>query len=174
MGILILSDTHGLVGEVKEVVERHKAEAVFHCGDYCVDHTREPFSQMLLVKGNCDFSSDVPTERQTAWKGLNILQTHGHLYNVKNSLLRLHYRAEETGANVVLFGHSHMPGCAVERDILFLNPGSLQLPRGYDLPTYVCLEHLGEKEGKISLQVTYYDHRGEPAPKLGGTFSVRS
>ncbi len=174
MSILILSDTHGLVREVKEVVERHKAEMVFHCGDYCVDHQREPFSGMKLVKGNCDFPSDVPTERKTSWKGLTIPQTHGHLFGVKSSLLRLHYRAEETGANVVLFGHSHVPGCAVERDILFLNPGSLQLPRGYDVPTYAILKKVEQKESAVVVQVTYYDHKGKVAPKLGGTFSLRS
>ncbi|QQE73336.1 metallophosphoesterase [Brevibacillus composti] len=174
MGILILSDSHGLVGEVKEAVERHRAEAIFHCGDFCVDPGRDPFSRMLLVTGNCDSPSDVPTERQTAWKGLRILQTHGHLYGVKKSLLRLHYRAEETGANVVLFGHSHVPGCTVERNILFLNPGSLQLPRGYDLPTYVYLEQTEAKEEGVTVQVTYFDHRGNVAPRLGGTFFLRS
>ncbi|WP_029097524.1 metallophosphoesterase family protein [Brevibacillus thermoruber] len=173
MGILILSDTHGLVREVKETMERHAADKVFHCGDLCVDWQREPFAGMVLVKGNCDAAGDVPDEQLTEWKDLKILQTHGHLFGVKSSLMRLHYRAEETGANVVLFGHSHVPVCGVERGILFLNPGSLQLPRGFDVPTYAYLEQLETKKREVRVKVTYYDHRGNPLDRLGGSFSLR-
>ncbi len=173
MSILILSDTHGLVSEVKKVVARHDVEKIFHCGDFCVDHHREPFDSMLLVKGNCDTAKHVPGERKTMWKQLRIFQTHGHQFDVKSSLLRLHYRAEEVGANVVLFGHSHFPVCAVERGILFLNPGSLQLPRGFDVPTYAVLEQTAETDQDVRVNVIFYDHLGNTVNRLGGNYSVR-
>ncbi|WNC16665.1 metallophosphoesterase [Brevibacillus brevis] len=173
MGILVLSDSHGLVREVVQVAGRHQVDKMLHCGDFCVDHLREPFSRMTLVRGNCDTTKDVPTEQQTKWRDLNILQTHGHLYGVKSSLLRLHYRAEETGANVVVFGHSHTPVCGVERGILFLNPGSLQLPRGYDVPTYAILEETGLTPTAVHVSVSFYDHHGNPARGLGGNYSLR-
>lgn len=173
MGILVMSDTHGLVREVRQVTGRHAVEKILHCGDFCVDHQREPFSNMILVRGNCDTTKDVPTEQQTQWRDLKILQTHGHLYGVKNSLLRLHYRAEETGANVVLFGHSHVPACGVERGILFLNPGSLQLPRGFDVRTYAVIEENGVTPDSVNVSVFFYDHQGNPVRRLGGSFSVR-
>jgi len=173
VGILILSDSHGLVHEVKQVVARHSADLIFHCGDFCVDRQREPFSRMQLVRGNCDTAKDVPAERQATWKDLRIFQTHGHLFGVKSSLLRLHYRAEEAGANVVLFGHSHVPVCTVERGILFLNPGSLQLPRGFDVPTYAVLEQTDANEQEIHVQVTFYDHHGQTVNELGGIYALR-
>jgi putative phosphoesterase len=173
MSILILSDTHGLVNEVKQVVERHQVEMIFHCGDFCVDRNREPFAGMQLVRGNCDSVTDVPVDRKVCWNGLVIYQTHGHLYGVKSSLLNLHYRAEEVGANVVLFGHSHFPVCAEERGILFINPGSLQLPRGFDLPTYAVLSKLAESEQGHHVEVIYYDHKGNVVKQRGGRYIVR-
>jgi putative phosphoesterase len=173
MSILILSDSHGLVREVKQTVARHDVEKIFHCGDFCVNHNNEPFSRMLLVKGNCDTAKDVPEERQTAWRDLRILQTHGHRYGVKSSLLKLHYRAEEVGANVVLFGHSHFPVCAEERGILFLNPGSLQLPRGFDVPSYALLTQTDASADRVRVEVSFFDHRGVPLQERGGTFTLR-
>lgn len=173
MGILVISDSHGLVHEVKRVVARHAVDKILHCGDFCVDPHREPFSKMTLVRGNCDMTKEVPTEQMTKWQDLSILQTHGHLYGVKSSLLRLHYRAEETGANVVLFGHSHMPVCGVEREILFLNPGSLQMPRGFDVPTYAILEQNGVTPDAVRVSVSFYDYQGNPVRTLGGSYTLR-
>lgn len=173
MGILIMSDSHGLVREVNQVVQRHHVEKILHCGDFCVDHMREPFSGMTLVRGNCDTTKDVPTEQETTWRDLHILQTHGHLFGVKGSLLRLHYRAEDVGANVVVFGHSHVPACGVERGILFINPGSLQMPRGFHVPTYAILEETGMTPSEVQVSVAFYDHQGNAVPQLGGSFSVR-
>jgi len=83
------------------------------------------------------------------------------------------YRAEEVGANVVLFGHSHVPLCTEERGVLFLNPGSLQLPRGYHQPTYACLEQLAHTDQQVEVDVRFFNHRGEPVSDLGGRFTLR-
>ena len=174
MSILVISDTHGLVREVEQVVKRHpQVEQILHCGDFCVDHQRKPFTGMVLVRGNGDTARAVPTERQIGWRDLRIFQTHGHLYGVKSSLLRLQYRAEETGANVVLFGHSHIPVCGVERGILFLNPGSLRSPRGFDKPTYAIVEQTDATPESVQIMVSYFDTNGRPESRLGGEFSVR-
>lgn len=173
MSVLVLSDTHGLMHEVKEVVSRHQVTHILHCGDFCVDRTKEPFDAMKLVRGNCDSDRSVPEEENTYYKDLRIYQTHGHLYNVKSSLLRLHYRAEEVGANVAIFGHSHVPVSAEERGILFLNPGSLQLPRHFPVPTYAILEQTGVSEDAVQVEVGFFDHKGRPIKERGGTFSVR-
>ncbi|MEK3742796.1 metallophosphoesterase [Brevibacillus sp. FSL K6-0770] len=173
MGILVVSDSHGLIREVAQVVKRHPVDKILHCGDFCVDHKREPFAGMTLVRGNCDATSEVPTEQQTKWRDLHILQTHGHLFGVKSSLLRLHYRAEEVGANVVVFGHSHVPACGVERDILFVNPGSLQMPRGFAVPTYAIIEETGVTPQTVQVAVAFYDYQGNPVRELGGSYSIR-
>lgn len=174
MSVLILSDSHGAVHEVVEVVGRHpEAEAIFHCGDFCVDPKRAPFAKMELVRGNCDFATEIPNERTTYWNGLTFYQTHGHLYDVKYSLLSLRYRAEEVGANVVLFGHSHFPVCDVEEGILYINPGSLMLPRGFHTASYVTLSKVGETDTSIQVDVQFFDRKGAIVKERGGNFTVR-
>ncbi|ATO50530.1 metallophosphoesterase [Brevibacillus laterosporus] len=172
MSILIISDTHGQIKEVQDVVDRHPADIILHCGDFCVDQKQAPFSKMKLVQGNCDFEP-VAKDRVTRWKDLIIYQTHGHLYDVKSSLMKLHYRAEEVGANVVLFGHSHFPVCEVERDILFINPGSLMMPRGFRTPTYAVLDQIGTDDFHIKVRVRFNDRQGQEISERGGQFLVR-
>lgn len=173
MGILILSDSHGASKEVKAAVERHQAAYVFHCGDFCIDHKKAPFSSMRLVRGNCDVDSEVPLERGSEWKNLRIYQTHGHLFGVKSSLLKLHYRAEETGANLVIFGHSHVPVCTVEREILFLNPGSMLQPRQFPVPTYALVEEEESGDDFVRVKVSYFDIKGTIVKEHGGSFRLR-
>lgn len=172
MSILVLSDSHGLVDEVRQAVERHNAAYVFHCGDFCTDHTKQPFAAMRLVRGNCDQESEVPLERGSVWKHLRIYQTHGHLYGVKSSLLKLHYRAEENAANVVIFGHSHVPVCTLERGILFLNPGSMLQPRNFPVPTYALVEEEAAGEDFVEVNVRFFTMSGESIKERGGSFRL--
>ncbi|MEG0472277.1 MAG: metallophosphoesterase family protein, partial [Solibacillus sp.] len=52
----------------------------------------------------------------------------------------LDYKAQETGADIILFGHSHLLGAEQIGDTLFLNPGSLLLPRGGNPKSYATIE----------------------------------
>ena len=58
--------------------------------------------------------------------------------------MTLAYRAEEVGADVVCFGHSHVIGVEKLNATLFINPGSLKSPRGRKEKTFVVLEIIGE------------------------------
>jgi putative phosphoesterase len=113
------------------------------------------------VKGNCDWE-DVPEEIIWEGGGLKFLVTHGHRYRVKFSPLPLRFRAEEAGADIVCFGHSHFPFCEKVGSVLMINPGSISSPRGYLHPTYAVL-HLSD----TSLKVTYYKTDGTIVDDLG-------
>lgn len=167
MRALVLSDTHGLTRELREVVDRTSFSAIFHCGDFCCDRTELPFVPTGIVRGNCDAVRDVPEEQVIAWGGFRVLLTHGHRYRVKETLLPLKYRALEVRANLVLFGHSHVPMATMEDGVLLVNPGSLAAPRRFPRPTYVVLEAQG-----TSVRVTFYDAKGKAVDKLGGTYTL--
>lgn len=169
MKALIISDTHGLTEEVALVAQREKFEKGFHCGDFCTDPSQSPFNTFVMVRGNNDDHPKVANEELVQWAGLNILVTHGHLYQVEYSLLRLGYRAMEAEADVVLFGHTHYPVCLEQDGIIFCNPGSLKRPRGYTIPTYVTLEVTEQKE-QLALSFTYYDRQGHRVEALGRSF----
>jgi len=73
-------------------------------------------------------------------EGRRVLMCHGHLYHVGMGLSTIAQKARDMGANIVLFGHTHVPVNIEEKGILFLNPGSLTSPRGGSSRSYALLE----------------------------------
>jgi hypothetical protein len=59
--------------------------------------------------------------------------------------MKLKYKAQEVKADIVCFGHSHVLGAEVIDGTLFINPGSIRLPRERTEKTYVILNLLEEK-----------------------------
>jgi uncharacterized protein len=142
MKILVISDSHGLEDELIEVYKKYVGEIdhFMHCGDSELPATHEALLGYKLVKGNCDFDTSIPNEAVLNIGGLHLYATHGHMYNVKMTMMNLSYRAEEIEANIVCFGHSHIAGCELINNKLFINPGSFRLPRGRKERTYCILE----------------------------------
>lgn len=145
--ILIVSDSHGSTELLDELKSRHASEVdlMVHCGDSELEKGSEALEGFAVVKGNCDFFGNFPDEALLEIDGYKIYIAHGHLHGVKSSLLSLSYRAEETGASIVCFGHSHLLGAEKIGSSLYINPGSIRLPRGRRERTYVILELKDEK-----------------------------
>lgn len=150
MRFLIVSDSHGLTDELLEIFNRHEQEIddAFHCGDSQLALVDEHLLPYHTVRGNCDFGGDLPLERIENTPEGTILMVHGHHHDVKYDLNRLRYRAEEIGASVVLFGHSHVAGALIEDGVLYINPGSIRMPRGRTDKTYALLE-LGDGAASV-------------------------
>lgn len=141
MRIVVISDTHGETNSIDQV--RHAVgpvDAVFHCGDSELDTQHESLQDAFVVGGNCDWDSSYSDEVFTEVNGVKVLMTHGHLWQVKSTLMPLSTRAQELGANVVLFGHTHLLGAEFIGNTLFVNPGSLELPRGRKEKSYAVIE----------------------------------
>jgi putative phosphoesterase len=167
--ILIVSDSHGITKELEELKERHRNEVglMIHCGDSELTADGRYMDGFAAVRGNCDFDLMYPLERIEVMDGLKIYVTHGHKYSVKSSLMRLHYRAREVDANIVCFGHSHILGAEMIAGVLFINPGSILLPRERREKTYVILD---VREGKATLSV--FELKGTEIPELSREFSL--
>lgn len=128
-------------------------DAIFFLGDGLRDTADPIFDAVPLyaVRGNCDWFSgydDTPNERVMQWAGLTLLLAHGHEYSVKSGTGALLMRAVDVGADVVLFGHTHMPICeripagsifrggvAYPRDIWLFNPGSIGMEGSFGVLT---------------------------------------
>ncbi|WP_028987769.1 metallophosphoesterase family protein [Thermicanus aegyptius] len=170
MKVLVMSDTHGLLREVEEIIQFIHPDRVLHCGDSEMDPKISPFKEMIMVRGNMDYASDLPLARTLRWKGLKVTITHGHRYHVKESLHSLQDLAEETGAKIILFGHSHFPLCREIRGVLYINPGSLLRPRGYPVPTFALME-LAERDDGFEVEVSFYNRSSfMKLPDLGGRY----
>lgn len=154
--VLIVSDSHGLRSELLELKRRHEeAELFIHCGDSELSHDHKEIEHFTVVRGNCDYEPTFENEWVGEVAGRRFLVVHGHLHSVKSSLMKLALRAEEVNAMIICFGHTHMLGAEMVRGRLYINPGSLLLPRGRKEKTYCLLEL---EEDIISLRVFDFEH----------------
>ncbi|MFC4403939.1 metallophosphoesterase family protein [Gracilibacillus xinjiangensis] len=139
--VLIISDSHGWESELLEIKERHQheVEAMIHCGDSELLHSSEELSGMNVVKGNMDNDDNLPEEIDFTVDNLHFFVAHGHMHQIKFTLQPISYRGDEVGANVVCFGHSHIAGAEKAENKLFINPGSIRLPRSQHPGSYAIL-----------------------------------
>lgn len=141
MQVLVMSDTHGDSQIIEKVREFYpNAAAIIHCGDSELPFSHAALEDMQKVRGNCDRESAFPDEAVFDVDGVTFFVTHGHLFNVKSSILSLSYRAKEVGAQIACFGHSHILGAEMIDGILFINPGSLLKPRGRKEKSFAVIE----------------------------------
>lgn len=141
MKILVMSDTHGDTFVIDQVIKHvGLVEAVFHCGDSELNSQHISLQSAYVVRGNCDMDSSFPVEVLTVINGVKVFMTHGHLFQVNSTMMPLSYRAQEVGADIVLFGHTHFLGAELVNQSLFVNPGSLSLPRGRSEKSYTIIE----------------------------------
>ena len=115
------------------ITQQRKAELFIHLGD-CVSDLENatiifPEIQYLNVKGNCDFGSDTPVDGETVIKGKRIFFTHGHAYHVKSGYSIAIGEARRRNADILLFGHTHMPFSTYEDGLYIMNPGSIGHPK---------------------------------------------
>ncbi|MGN7309879.1 metallophosphoesterase family protein [Alkalicoccobacillus gibsonii] len=167
MKALIISDSHGWTDELKQLLDRKRQDVdkIFHCGDSELEPDKGPLAGVIGVKGNCDMGQPFPEEWMEETKYGRMYFTHGHLFQVKSHLNTLVLRAEEVGAKVACFGHTHVATCFEEKGIVFINPGSIRLPSRRRDQTY-CICELTEQE----IKVTYYTYDDQEMPELSGIF----
>ena len=129
MKVLVISDSHGNANRAFTAHTRSEpVDIVIHLGDGCADADllREALDVPVInVVGNCDPGSNAPRERVWECEGKRILLTHGDAYHVKSGLARLRQRAEQIGADAVLFGHTHQGVIEKHSGLLLVNPGTL-------------------------------------------------
>lgn len=133
MRLLVVSDSHGDEGALLRALEAQPtARVVIHLGDGAREMAAVaegcPERTVYGVRGNCDWTSDAAGlvyARDETVGGKRIFFTHGHLYGVKSDLLRVTCAARERGADILLYGHTHVPFTVYDDGLYILNPGSL-------------------------------------------------
>ena len=118
MKLIILSDTHGLLRP--QVIEHlQTADAILHAGDInrpaILEQLRQ-YAPLYVVRGNNDkeWAQDIPHDLTVTLGGVRFYMVH----NQKE------IPAELSGADVVVFGHSHKYVQEERNGLLWLNPGS--------------------------------------------------
>lgn len=162
MKFLIASDIHGsayFCDLLMRAIETEKADKVLLLGDSLYhgprnklprDYSAEKVFSMLnnisekllYVRGNCDSEVDqmvlnfpiladycvIPLEKSV------IYATHGHIYNPKNL-------PPLNKGDILLNGHTHIPKCEVLGGYIYMNCGSVSIPKENSPHSYMTLEN---------------------------------
>ena len=160
---MIASDLHGSAyycRKMLEALDREGADRMFLLGDLLYHGPRNDLprdyapkevipllnslkGKLFCIRGNCDAEVDqmvldfpvladyavLPTEQRL------IYATHGHIYNVKNL-------PPLAPGDILLHGHTHVPAwMEFGENNLYLNPGSLSIPKENSPHSYLTLEN---------------------------------
>ncbi len=162
---LIASDIHGSLSFCEKLLcafSKEKADKLLLLGDILYHGPRNDLPEgyapkkviellngikdkILCVRGNCDTEVDQMVLNFPILADYAIIQsgqrmiyaTHGHKYHPEN------LPPIEKG-DVLLYGHIHVPKCVEKDGFLFLNPGSVSIPKENSPHSYMTLE-----DGKI-------------------------
>lgn len=126
---MVLSDSHGDVGTMIDVVEKERPDEMIHLGDCWQDAETLSFAYpeifMSMVPGNCDFCVGKKGVLTLEREGLMILMAHGHQWRVKSGPALALEIARETGADILLYGHTHEAACWQDDGMWVMNPGTV-------------------------------------------------
>ncbi|MEG1869878.1 MAG: metallophosphoesterase [Oscillospiraceae bacterium] len=145
MKIVVISDSHKNFEGIYRVFSMNKdADLFIFLGDGMEEledmQSIYPHKKIWSVAGNCDYFSDVKNTGYGIAENRKILYTHGHTLNVKRGLSTLASFAKEHNAEIVLFGHTHIPMYREENGIHFFNPGSITVTRDGKSESYGIIE----------------------------------
>lgn len=134
MLVAVVSDSHNnseAVDLAKKAISKCDVLLFLGDGEGDLDNLTEGFKgEVYAVCGNCDFKMINPVERIVILNDKKIYMTHGNKYNVNFGFNSIYYRGREVDADIVLYGHTHIPVIKHEGDMIIMNPGSVSSGRG--------------------------------------------
>ncbi len=161
MKIMIASDIHGSAFYCRKLLEAYKkenAEKLVLLGDILyhgprnalpveydppavADMLNDMANDILCVRGNCDAEVDqmvlkfpILADYAIIYHGGRMIYiTHGHVYN-KENMPKLH------SGDILMHGHTHVPACEPVGDCMYVNPGSVSIPKESSPNSYMILE----------------------------------
>ncbi len=162
MKFLIASDIHGSAfyfDLLLKAIEKENADRIILLGDILYHGPRNdlprdyapkkviemlnPIKEKLLcVRGNCDTEVDqmvlsfpVLADYAVIPVGNKLIYaTHGHNYN-PSTLPPL------AKGDILLNGHTHIPKCTEYENFVYMNPGSVSIPKEDSCHSYMTLEN---------------------------------
>ena len=149
MRIVAISDSHGDFYHFHRVME---LESDADCFIFLGDRKKElddirclyPKKIIFSVRGNCDLSCNDKATDRFMKDGHTIIYTHGHLYNVKRTKDELFELAKKEDADMVLYGHTHIPDILYKDGVYLVNPGSIGMPKDGHA-TYAVIDFTPER-----------------------------
>ena len=141
MKYFVFSDSHGCSKNMETILRDQLPDELIFLGDGELDllpiRKKYPDLKIHHVRGNCDLTSSARETLIIQCGRKKIFACHGHTLGVKESVDQLISKAFDSEADVVLYGHTHIPYTAYTMAMEILNPGSIgDVPD----PTYGLVE----------------------------------
>jgi putative phosphoesterase len=144
----VVGDIHGNTAALQEALEKMgPIDQLLFTGDGHRDLDRIEGGlsiPVVGVAGNCDFCTLYPGEELLVLETKKLLLTHGHRYGVKQGLTRIALAGRAAAADLVVFGHTHLPMDDIWQNVHLFNPGSLSRDRALGGLGYGMIELDGD------------------------------
>lgn len=162
MKVLIASDIHGSAlycGKLMERIEKEAPDKIVLLGDLLYHGPRNALpgeydckkvadmlnsikDKLLCVRGNCDAEVDqmmlefpIMADYAELWMGkYSVFATHGHIYGETNP-------PPIGKGDILLCGHTHVPANRDHGTFIYMNPGSVSIPKGGSEHSYMVFEN---------------------------------
>lgn len=158
---MFISDIHGIktnIDDIKNKLNKQKCDKLIVLGDlyyhgvnhnisecdneYILNFFNSFKNKLICMRGNCDTLVDIKISNfpilndlgMIYLDGIDIYITHGNHYNMRDN------RCFKDLKGVLVYGHEHVPYIYKENDMIYINTGSISLPRGKEKPSYVIYE----------------------------------
>lgn len=158
MKYLVVSDIHGssfYAKKIKEIMNKESPNKIILLGDLYYHGPRNSLTQeynpsevaeilneykdiILCTRGNCDAEVDEMISEfkfeeyiELNINGVDFFFSHGHKYNMDN--------VPPVG-KVVVYGHFHTGFITEEYGTIFVNPGSISLPKNNTPNSYLIID----------------------------------
>lgn len=156
MKVLIVSDTHGKDMYLLNTLQRvSPIDLLIHLGDLgsSEDYIKSIAScPVEMISGNNDYFNGLPKDKMIRIGKYKVMLNHGHKYDVYYSTNKIKEVARSRQADIVMFGHTHIPHIDLKEDVWAINPGSLALPRQRGrIPTFIIMEIDANGEAHFTL-----------------------
>lgn len=141
MKLIVFSDNHRNEEIVKDIIHNNpNCDRYISLGDSEMSEEALTSLGVFGVRGNYPFEPKYPYELIFEFEGVKTLLTHGHKYNVKSGLYSLFSYAKTNNCKLVLYGHTHQFKIDEIDNIIMVNPGSANYPKGFQDPTFAKIE----------------------------------
>jgi len=141
--IAVLSDTHGRPHPALfPILRKHRPQLILHAGDVGGTELIEELEKItttIYIRGNTDPTGPLWPDTHSlrirfgSGKQIGLLLIHFAVAQVRLTREALHLLHRHP-AQVLVFGHSHLPFLGTEGKVCLFNPGSAGPPR-WGLPT---------------------------------------
>lgn len=162
MKILFISDIHGITDNlnvIEKKITEENIDKLVCLGDlYYTGPTYEGNNKinskgvfeflmkyndiLICMMGNCDSKVDIKASDFPISNGVSLINTDGlDIYITHGNEYSFEKNKKFNRKGILVYGHEHIPYIKKSENMIYINVGSISLPRNNNNPTYAIYEN---------------------------------